>query len=153
MPARIRKPSRAAQIQPGTLNQTRTVLQDLPEKELLSLREAIHQLRDPINAALGKGYSYEEIAVMLQRGGVSIGVSALKRYLALGRRGGSRSRSSSGLSSKNSENPSTQPSRTVEVFIPAKAEIASVTVKQDFWDAYQASLKEREEVYCRLAES
>lgn len=153
MPARTRKPSRTAQIQLGTVKQTRTALQSLPEKELISLREAIHQLRDPINAALDKGYSYEEIAIMLQRRGIAIGVSALRRYLALGRREGARSRNSGGLSSKNSQNPLTQSSSTVEVFIPARAEVTSVTVERDFWDAYQASLKEREEVYCRLADS
>lgn len=155
MPERTRKPFRAAQIQPGTVNQTRTALQDLPEKEkeLFSLQEAIYQLRDLIKAALGKRYSYQEIATMLRQQGISISVSTLKRYLALGRQGGHRSTISSKLGSRNSENLSTQLSRTVEVFIPAKAEIASVTVERDFWDAYQASLKEREEVYCRLAES
>lgn len=155
MPSRTSKPSRAVRVQSRTVNQTRTALRNLPEKEkeLLPLQEAIHQLRVPIKAALDKGYSHQEIAAMLQRQEILISVSTLKRYLALGKRAGSSSKSSEDLSSRSSKDLLVQPSSAVEVFVVSKTEIASVTVKQDFWAAFQASLQERGEVYRRLAES
>lgn len=154
MPDKTRKPSKSDRIQARIASQTRESLQDLPAKmELLSLQEAIHQLRAPLEAALSKGYSYQELAGILQQQGVSISTSALKNCLTSGRQQNSRATASNKLRAKSSKKPSETPSSTVEVFIPSKTDISSYTVRRDFWSAYQESLREREEVYRRLAES
>ncbi|MFM7427964.1 MAG: hypothetical protein ACKO7W_23700 [Elainella sp.] len=85
MPEKTRKHPGTASIQPKTVSAT-IAPQDLPgQKEWLSLQEAISQLRAPLEAALAKGYSYEELAVMLQQQGISIRASVLKSYLASGK--------------------------------------------------------------------
>jgi hypothetical protein len=55
-------------------------LQKLPPKRQ-PLREIIALLYDPITQAIGKGYSYEEVSVLLAREGISIAPSSLKAYL------------------------------------------------------------------------
>lgn len=68
----------------SAIEQATVLLQDLPEKpkEQWSLREAIDILKDPISSALERGYTHEEIAVMLAERNINISVSSLKRYLA-----------------------------------------------------------------------
>jgi hypothetical protein len=63
-------------------------LQDLPERprERWSLREAISLLRDEITDALNKGYTYEEIAALLNQRGIQIRASSLKYYLSRSRK-------------------------------------------------------------------
>lgn len=63
-------------------------LQDLPEKpkENLSLREAVDRLRSEIQAAFAKGYSYEEVAQLLNQQGIDISASTLKNYVPSGKR-------------------------------------------------------------------
>lgn len=79
-----RRSPNATLVTKNSIDQAAEALQDLPEKtkEKLSLREAVDVLRDHITAALDKGYSYEDIAVMLAKQGVSIAPSSLKHYLA-----------------------------------------------------------------------
>lgn len=79
-----RRSPNATLVTKNSIDQAADALQDLPEKtkEKLSLREAVDVLRDHITAALDKGYSYEDIAVMLAKQGVSIAPSSLKHYLA-----------------------------------------------------------------------
>ncbi|GAB4228014.1 MAG: hypothetical protein Kow00121_56810 [Elainellaceae cyanobacterium] len=69
------------------IDQVNSILQDLPEKpkEKLSLREAVDQLQDQIKDALAKGYSYEDVAVMLTNQGIKISPSTLKRYVPAGK--------------------------------------------------------------------
>jgi hypothetical protein len=155
MPNRTRKNSRSGQIQVGAISKTKASLQDLPvrKKELLSLQEAIDQLRVPLKAALTKGYSYCELVDLLKQKGISISVSTLRSYLTPGRQQKSRTIPSYPQSNKSSQTTSEKPNGDVEVFIPSKTEIYSYTVGNDFWSAYQKSLKEREEVYRHLAES
>ncbi|MBW4465635.1 MAG: hypothetical protein KME07_09375 [Pegethrix bostrychoides GSE-TBD4-15B] len=79
-----RRSPNATLVTKSAIDQASEALQNLPEKtkEKLSLREAVDVLRDHITAALDKGYSYEDIAVMLAKQGVSIAPSSLKHYLA-----------------------------------------------------------------------
>lgn len=155
MPNRTRKNSRSGKIQPRISSRTRASLQDLParKRELISLQEAIYQLRIPLKAALNKGYSYSELADLLQQKGISISVSTLRDYLTSGGQQKSRITTSSKPKDKSPPETLEKPSSDVEVFIPSKTEIASYIVGRDFWSAYQESLREREEVYRRLAES
>ena len=155
MPNRTRKNSRSGKIQPRISSRTRASLQDLParKRELISLQEAIYQLRILLKAALNKGYSYGELADLLQQKGISISVSTLRDYLTSGGQQKSRITTSSKPKDKSPPETLEKPSSDVEVFIPSKTEIASYIVGRDFWSAYQESLREREEVYRRLAES
>lgn len=75
-------------IPKSAIEQATTALQDLPEKpkEQWSLREAVNLMRDSINDALSKGYSYEEVAEMLTSQGVHINVQSLKYYLVRGKK-------------------------------------------------------------------
>lgn len=79
-----RRSPNATLVTKSAIDQASDALQGLPEKtkEKLSLREAVDVLRDHITAALDKGYSYDDIAVMLAKQGVSIAPSSLKHYLA-----------------------------------------------------------------------
>lgn len=79
-----RRSPNATLVTKTSIDQASEALQGLPEKtkEKLSLREAVDVLRDHITAALDKGYSYEDIAVMLAKQGVTIAPSSLKHYLA-----------------------------------------------------------------------
>jgi hypothetical protein len=153
MPEKTRKHSKSAKIQPETVSLARASLQDLPEKELLSLQEAIHKLRAPLEAALVKGYSYQELADLLNQQGISINVPTLRSYLTSSGRQKTRIIASNKSKDKNSPKISEEPSSNVAIFIPSETEISSYTVARDFWNAYQESLREREEVYRRLAES
>lgn len=82
------KRPRAATVQKEAVDQVGTFLQDLPEKpkETFSLREAVSRLRDQIQAALAKGYSYDDLAAMLTKQGVEISASTLKNYVPSGKR-------------------------------------------------------------------
>lgn len=151
MSSEINQQPQSDGIQPETINQVRDVLQGLPAKTQtsISVEEAIDQLKDSLKTALVKGYSYEELASLLQQEGIPIKSSSLENYLASTRRQTSENKTSTSSEDEPSDNLSEQ----VEVVIPIRAESVSYTVKSDFWTAYQESLKEREEVYRRLAES
>lgn len=75
-------------VSKSAISQASTVLEDLPEKpkEIWSLREAIELLKDPITAALDRGYSYPEVSKMLSERGVEISASTLKYYLSAARK-------------------------------------------------------------------
>lgn len=82
------KRPKVGSVQKQAVSQVSTFLQDLPEKpkETFSLREAVDQLRSEIQAALAKGYSYEDVAVILTDKGVEISPSTLKNYVPSGKR-------------------------------------------------------------------
>ena len=83
-----RRPSSSVSVQKHSIHQATQHLAQLPEKprDAWSLREAIEQLKDPIDGALGRGYTHEEIAGMLSEKGVKISPSSLKSYLAATRK-------------------------------------------------------------------
>ena len=72
----------------AAISSASSVLDGLPEKpkEIWSLREAIDLLKEPISAALDRGYSYTEVSKMLTEKGVEISPSTLKYYLSSARR-------------------------------------------------------------------
>lgn len=75
-------------VSKDSINSASSALQDLPEKpkEIWSLREAIHLLKDQITQALDRGYSYSEVSQMLSSKGVEISPSTLKYYLSSARK-------------------------------------------------------------------
>lgn len=75
-------------VSKGAISSASSILGDLPEKpkEIWSLREAIDLLKEPISAALDRGYSYAEVSKMLTEKGVEISPSTLKYYLSSARR-------------------------------------------------------------------
>jgi hypothetical protein len=75
-------------VSKSAISQASSILEDLPEKpkEIWSLREAIELLKDPITAALDRGYSYPEVSKMLSERGVEISASTLKYYLSAARK-------------------------------------------------------------------
>lgn len=78
---------KSANVTNQAIDQANSLLQNLPEKpkEVMSLREAVDELQEDIRAALGKGYSYDEIAEILSQNGIEISVTTLKRYAPAGR--------------------------------------------------------------------
>jgi hypothetical protein len=84
MPSTSRRSPNATLVTKPAIDEAAEALESLPEKtkEKLSLREAVDVLRDQITAALDKGYSYEDIAAMLEKQDISIAPSSLKHYLA-----------------------------------------------------------------------
>ena len=82
---------RAGNVSKTALDQVGSLLQDLPEKsqDQISLRDAVAQLQGRIKDALGKGYSYEDIATLLTQQKIAISPSTLRNYvLANGSRTG-----------------------------------------------------------------
>lgn len=92
-----RKRPKNLSVSKSALDQAGSLLQDLPQKakEDLSLREAVDQLQEQIRAALAKGYSYDEVAILLDGEGIEISSSTLKRYVSLSGRQGVKVKSSS----------------------------------------------------------
>jgi hypothetical protein len=72
-----------AAISKETIDRLNEQLQQLPEKnkEDLSLREAVEQIRGQLEAALAKGYSYEELTALLVDQNIVISPATLKRYV------------------------------------------------------------------------
>lgn len=58
-----------------------------PQKQELTLREAISELRDSIRAALRKGYSYNDLSRILAKQGIDISPHTLPEYLREARQG------------------------------------------------------------------
>ncbi|WP_088889687.1 hypothetical protein [Leptolyngbya ohadii] len=75
--------------QRDAIAQITSVFDALPEKskDIYTLREAVSQLDTPIRTALGRGYSYDEIAVILAEHEIAISAFSLKRYLSLNKTG------------------------------------------------------------------
>lgn len=95
MVAATSRRSRAKNVSKEAIDQARVALQELPEKarDNLSLRKAVEQLRDQIEAALSKGYSYDDVAAALTQQGIEIRATTLKQYIPSGGRRSSRKRS------------------------------------------------------------
>jgi hypothetical protein len=85
-------------VKKGSVDQAGSFLDTLPEKpkEEFSLRAAAHYLREPIRAALAKGYTYEEVAALLAEHGIAISASTLKNYVPSGKRQSSKESSGDG---------------------------------------------------------
>ncbi len=77
------KRARAGNVSQTALDQVGSLLQDLPEKtkEQISLRDAVAQLQEVIKGALARGYSYEDVAIVLAEQAIVISPATLKRYV------------------------------------------------------------------------
>ncbi len=86
------KRSKATLVKKEMVEEANSFLQDLPEKqkEDLSLKEAVNKLREPIQEALAKGYSYPDLAKMLSEKGIKISALTLKNYAPSGRKQSSK---------------------------------------------------------------
>ncbi len=82
------KRKKAIAVKQSSIGNTSAFLESLPEKpkEDLSLKEAIDQLREPLRAALSRGYTYPELAEMLTEKGIKISAFTLKNYVPSGKR-------------------------------------------------------------------
>lgn len=80
--------SRGTTVKQAAIDDAQSALQALPEKpkEKLSLKEAVEKLKAPLQAALAKGYSYQELAVMLKENDIIISAATLKNYVPVGKR-------------------------------------------------------------------
>lgn len=77
---------KSVSVSQRAIDQVGSFLQDLSEKprEEMSLREAIDQLREPIQGALAKGYTYEDIVGILGEQGIKTTATTIKRYISIG---------------------------------------------------------------------
>lgn len=75
-------------VQQSAIQQVETLLQSLPEKqaEEVSVRGAVHQLKDQLKSALERGYSYDELVGILAEQGINLTAATLKAYLPPGKR-------------------------------------------------------------------
>ncbi|MGI0484159.1 hypothetical protein ACN4EK_01910 [Pantanalinema rosaneae CENA516] len=80
--------SRGTTVKQAAIDDAQSALQGLPEKpkEKLSLKEAVEKLKAPLQAALAKGYSYQELAMMLKENDIVISAATLKNYVPVGKR-------------------------------------------------------------------
>lgn len=75
-------------VRQTAIQQVEALLNSLPEKlqAQVSVRAAVNQLKDQLQAALARGYSYADLATMLVEQGIQITPTTLKTYLPSGRR-------------------------------------------------------------------
>ncbi|MBL1179399.1 hypothetical protein [Pantanalinema sp. GBBB05] len=80
--------SRGTTVKQAAIDDAQLALQALPDKpkEKLSLKEAVEKLKAPLQAALAKGYSYQELAMMLKENDIVISAATLKNYVPVGKR-------------------------------------------------------------------
>ncbi len=110
-PSSRKRSSGSALVDESAISQAGSLLEQLPQKpkEHWSLREAIDLLREPINTALDRGYTHNEIATFLADQEIRISVSSLKRYLAKTRENSRNA--SAGSDTLADSNTSTTPRR------------------------------------------
>ncbi|MFM7425184.1 MAG: hypothetical protein ACKO7W_09370 [Elainella sp.] len=85
MATSTRNRPKTASVSKTAIDQVGSLLQDLSAKpkEEMSIREAIDQLREPIQSAMAKGYHYDDIIKILADSGISTTATTVKRYLSL----------------------------------------------------------------------
>lgn len=85
MATATRNRPKAVSVSKTAIDQVGSLLQDLSAKpkEGMSLREAIDQLREPIQSAMAKGYNYEDIIAVLAESGIPTTAATVKRYVSL----------------------------------------------------------------------
>lgn len=72
-------------IAPEAISAAKKRLQSLPQKpkkpKSVPLSEAIRQIKNEVQAALKRGYTFEEIAQALKEDGIEVGTPTLKSYV------------------------------------------------------------------------
>ncbi len=75
-------------IEPNVIEAAKKRLRGLPEKpkvpRALPLSEAIRQMKVEVQAALKRGYTFDEIAQALKEDGIDVGTPTLKSYVYRG---------------------------------------------------------------------
>jgi hypothetical protein len=129
----IGKRPKAVIVKRDVVETAGSFLGTLPEKpkETLSLREAMSNLKEPIRAALAKGYSYQDLAALLSGQGIEISASTLKNYVPSGKRQSSKESKSADSPKakrgrKNEENGSVTLDATAEQSIMSVLEAAAI---------------------------
>jgi hypothetical protein len=71
-------------IKKSEIEKTVSELKKLPPKpkEIFGLRDAVYEMYSDIQSVLSKGYSFDEVAAFLSKGGIEIKGVTLKQYLA-----------------------------------------------------------------------
>lgn len=95
-------------------------------KQGMTLREAISKFKPTITKALRRGYTYEEVAVILTEEGISIKGATLKQYLAESK-GKKRPSVTAPLSPAKSSNPMAEESALSDIKADTKLESSSST--------------------------
>jgi len=110
------KRTRAKFVSKQTVEQVGILLQELPEKtsDSHSLRQTVEQLRETIEAALAKGYSYEDLVSILAQQGIDIQPSTLKRYILTGSTRSKTKRSTSGKTQTRQTRKQSESAATTE---------------------------------------
>ena len=92
MPTAVKGRSKSAAVSRDVVESAGSFLSTLPEKpkEELSLRESMGHLRESVQAALAKGYSYQDLADLLGKQGINISATTLKNYVPSGKRQAAR---------------------------------------------------------------
>ena len=134
MAATKRRSPTSTLVSKDAISGASNALTDLPEKpkEIWSLREAIHLLKDQITTALDRGYTYTEVSQMLSTKGVEISPSTLKYYLSSARKedGGSKPKTRRRRTMTMSAEVIQNGSAALEKAAPAKKEEAPAKAKR-----------------------
>ncbi|HIK14256.1 MAG TPA: hypothetical protein IGS53_02980 [Leptolyngbyaceae cyanobacterium M33_DOE_097] len=117
MPQTRSRGTRASVVKPEVMGQVAGFLDELPDKpkEQLSLKEAIAQLHEPIQAAFDKGYSYDETADILRDHGIQISAFTLKSYVPRGRKPSTGKKTTTTRKPRKSAEPSQVEDQTPEL--------------------------------------
>lgn len=112
----VKKLSRMVRTKPGQkvtrekLESTLSKLETLSEKPKseLSLRESIYFLREKLQSALKKGYSYQDLSEILEQQEIKVSAATLKQYLTeIEKEKRSRKRVAKSGETKQSSHPET----------------------------------------------
>lgn len=82
-------------IKKSAIDQMIGVFNEAPEKpkDEHTLKESVQLMQESIKGMLAKGYTYDEIAAMMAKGGIVISGATLKQYMSdISKKGGSSNR-------------------------------------------------------------
>lgn len=101
-------------INKSAIDKNISELKKLPPKpkDVFGLRDAINEMYSDIQSVISKGYSYDEVAALLSKGGIEIKGVTLKQYLADYRR---RTKKGTVSKSKKVESDSPVSAKSTEV--------------------------------------
>jgi|SRR5579883_2423448 len=130
MATATRQRSRATVVNQDNVGQANTLLQELPQKPKadLSLKEAVRQMQVALRAALAKGYSYQDLATLLNEQGIKISALTLKNYLPSGKRPVTRGKRS--IRSSQKDVSVIQPPSLADTTTPETVETVDKTAPQ-----------------------
>jgi len=139
--------SRILGVKPAIVEEAKTFLQELPDKpkEDLSLKEAVERMKEPLQAALGKGYSYDSLAKILSDKGIKISALTLKNYLPSGRRAATKAKATKTKKATPDAAPETNAIAPEPVIATATAPAVEPTPKKATGGRTKAAAKAKTE--------